>query len=187
MVLATQRPRLAALIAEVAIAWETVESSQARLLEFLLSGGFKEQRMRPDPIANEIYSAVTTSQQRLGILRRVLRVRIADASVRKRLEEIVNLVNTARGFRNRFIHANWAVSDDAHYRDKIISFPRNRPSNCGKAQPYGEEQIRQAIDVILNAEAQLEGLYGWVSHILDDGLPSKEFFVTLVDPSKAAK
>jgi len=180
LILANERPRLAALLAEVSIAWESLEEHLASTLEFLISGGFKKGWMRPDPISNEIFAAVHT-QQRMSIFRSVFNVRISDISLRKQLEEVTTVVNTARKCRNIFVHANWAISDDAGYENKIISVTRNRISDYERAHPYGESQILEAIETITGAVRRVQGFSGAIKDILNDHL-GHDFIITVTKP-----
>ena len=98
-----RRPELATCIARVAVLWSRVEERLGCITVDLLGA---------EPIAGlRMYEALTSSADRVAVLRAVAQDRLEEAG-RDKLEALLKRYADARWKRNKVIRGHWYVSDE---------------------------------------------------------------------------
>ena len=117
-----RRPQLATCIARIAVLWSRVEE---RL------GCITVQLLGAEPIAGtRMYEALTSSADRVAVLRAVARDRLGD-EMREKLEALLTRYAEARWKRNKVIRGRWYVSDD-HPDELIWADPADESVDAGE-------------------------------------------------------
>jgi hypothetical protein len=116
-----RRPQLAACIARIAVLWSRVEE---RL------GCITVQLLGAEPIAGlRMYEALTSSADRVAVLRAVARDRL-DEEMRNKLEGLLVRYAEARWKRNNVIRGHWYVSDE-HPDELVWADPADEAVDAG--------------------------------------------------------
>jgi hypothetical protein len=117
-----RRPQLAACIARIAVLWSRVEERLGCITVSLLGA---------EPIiGTRMYEALTSSADRVAVLRAVAQDRL-DERMRARLEEMLGRYAEARWKRNKVIRGHWYVSDD-HPDDLVWADPADEAVDAGE-------------------------------------------------------
>lgn len=116
-----RRPQLAACIARVAVLWSRVEERLGRITVRLLGA---------EPIVGlHMYEALTSSADRVAVLRAVARDRL-DEEMLKKLETLLGRYAEARWKRNKVIRGHWYVSDE-HPDELVWADPADEAVDAG--------------------------------------------------------
>ncbi|HEX8937467.1 MAG TPA: hypothetical protein VF776_04290 [Sphingomicrobium sp.] len=116
-----RRPHLAACIARIAVLWSRVEERLGRITVRLLGA---------EPIAGlRMYEALTSSADRVAVLRAVARDRL-DEEMLKKLETMLGRYAEARWKRNKVIRGHWYVSDE-HPDELVWADPADEAVDAG--------------------------------------------------------
>jgi hypothetical protein len=117
-----RRPQLATCIARIAVLWSRVEE---RL------GCITVQLLGAEPIVGtRMYEALTSSADRVAVLRAVARDRLDD-EMREKLEALLTRYGDARWKRNKVIRGHWYVSDD-HPDELVWADPADESVDAGE-------------------------------------------------------
>jgi hypothetical protein len=116
-----RRPTLAACIARIAVLWSRVEE---RL------GCITVQLLGAEPIVGtRMYEALTSSADRVAVLRAVARDRLNE-EMRNKLETLLSRYAEARWKRNNVIRGHWYVSDE-HPDELVWADPADEAVDAG--------------------------------------------------------
>jgi hypothetical protein len=116
-----KRPELATRIARIAILWSRVEERLGCITVELLGA---------EPIiATRMYEALTSSADRVAVLRAVARDRLDDKH-RDRLEALLSRYAEARWKRNKVIRGHWYVSNE-HPDELVWADPADEAVDAG--------------------------------------------------------
>ena len=117
-----RRPQLATCIARIATLWSRVEERLGCITVSLLGA---------EPIiGTRMYEALTSSADRVAVLRAVAQDRLDD-QMRARLEELLERYADARWKRNKMIRGHWYVSDD-HPDELVWADPADEAVDAGE-------------------------------------------------------
>jgi hypothetical protein len=116
-----RRPELATRIARVAVLWSRVEERLGCITVELLGA---------EPIAGlRMYEALTSSADRVAVLRAVAQDRVEEAA-RDKLEALLKRYAEARWKRNKVIRGHWYVSDE-HPDELVWADPADEAVDAG--------------------------------------------------------
>ena len=180
-----RRPQLATCIARIAVLWSRVEE---RL------GCITVQLLGAEPIVGtRMYEALTSSADRVAVLRAVARDRLDD-EMREKLEALLTRYGDARWKRNKVIRGHWYVSDD-HPDELVWADPADESVNAGefwsgfKATDDFRQQLqfarsykRRRPDYLLFNKAEFEEI---LDEIRGVGFALTEYCVDLQDRERS--
>ena len=180
-----RRPQLATCIARIAVLWSRVEE---RL------GCITVQLLGAEPIVGtRMYEALTSSADRVAVLRAVARDRLDD-EMREKLEALLTRYGDARWKRNKVIRGHWYVSDD-HPDELDWADPADESVNAGefwsgfKATDDFRQQLqfarsykRRRPDYLLFNKAEFEEI---LDEIRGVGFALTEYCVDLQDRERS--
>jgi hypothetical protein len=117
-----RRPELATCIARVAVLWSRVEERLGCITVHLLGA---------EPIVGtRMYEALTSSADRVAVLRAVARDRLGE-EMRDKLEGLLTRYAEARWKRNKVIRGHWYVSDE-HPDELVWADPADETVDAGE-------------------------------------------------------
>lgn len=182
-----RRPQLAACIARIAVLWSRVEE---RL------GCITVQLLGAEPIAGlRMYEALTSSADRVAVLRAVARDRLDDEMLKK-LEVLLARYAEARWKRNKVIRGHWYVSDE-HPDELVWADPADEAVDAGdfwtgfksrydfRGQlEFARNYKRRRPDYLLFDKGEFEAI---LDEIRGVGFALTDFWVDLEDGSEGSE